>query len=309
MRKRQKAPREEKFIDDSDLNLRPPHAPPDYVPPSPAEVLQRLNNIGKSLNPTTTPSFIPPPPTNVFAFNSNQTDSPKLDILSRLKAISQGESLPVPTSKPTIEIVPKVGIELDDLNQIEAPKPTNSKLATLTALKPLEASDESPEPQGPDNSVFHYDRPIGFGIGPTLEFIIHNGIMIEHKGEDEQVLEYRDSSGHLINGKAAFKHQSHVFSGKAPGLKYRLKRLEKIKAEEKKKTFQIGDTPLHTASSLRHTLEEKKQAFIELTGEQRDVLPYEPVKEQEKNTKTRKKRLKLRSKMENAKELQVHKVR
>lgn len=64
------------------------------------------------------------------------------------------------------------------------------------------------------------------------------------------------------------------------------------KADEMRTTADIGDTPLHTASSLRKVLSEKKQAFIELSGENRLVMPYEPRKEE--NSKPKRKRLKLK---------------
>lgn len=288
MRKRQKTNREEINLTQNDIIEKPPGAPINYVPPKPSEILSKLSSIRSENFEITQVNTIGDGIANKgIELNEIPTvqkidNSNKLDILSRLKAISKGETLPVPKALPKATIFNKIGVETED----------NNNTKTTETKKEVE-------------TVVQYDKPIGFGIGPALEFISRNGILVEHQGDEEQILEYRDSNGNLINGKAAFKYQSHIFSGKAPGLKYRKKRLEKIKAEEKKKIFQIGDTPLHSASSLRTTLEERKQPFIELSGSQRNVLPYEPSQEDIKDTSQRKKRLKLRNKQKLKKEVHI----
>lgn len=281
MRKRQKTTREEVALVPDDVIARPPTAPTDYVPPPPSAILDRLSAAAAATAAPTAPiralgSGIAAGGIEMSAVPSAQ----RTDVLSRLKAISRGDSLPVPRALPIASSAGRIGTETDD-----------------SAAPQTERADSG--------SAVAYDRPIGFGIGAALEFISRNGILVEHRGDDEQILEYRDSNGNLVNGKAAFKYQSHIFSGKAPGLKYRKKREERIRAEERKRVFQIGDTPLHAASSLRAALGERQQAFLELSGDQRGVMPYEPSKEEVKDTSLRRKRLKLRNKQKLKKEVHI----
>ncbi|OHT16264.1 hypothetical protein TRFO_13269 [Tritrichomonas foetus] len=312
MKKRSKASKATIIFDQPDAVItRPPGAPPDYEPPSPADILSRLQQInsgkfsfGQTVNPVNQTNSFNQIPENSVSFNSlpanpePDNNNKTLDILSRLKAISNGDSLPVPTAMPKIEILPTVGVEFDSLTHIDAPKPDNP-IAAIERLQYTEEPEESPVADAA--SLLNYDKPLGFGLCRAMDYIVNHGLYIEHKGDDEQIIEYRDDEGNLIDAKAAFKHQSHIFSGQKPGLKMRMKRQAKNRALANRDNFQVGDTPLHMASSLRNALSEKKQPFLELTGEKREIIPYEIQvsaldAENKKEKEKKKKRLKIRTK-------------
>jgi hypothetical protein len=152
--------------------------------------------------------------------------------------------------------------------------------------------NEPPAPnRAPIAEILRYDEPLGFGIGRALRYISAHGILVEHRGDDEQLLEYRDEDGHLLGTKAAFKYQSHIFSGKRPGERQRRRQMSKQRADEIRDAAQPGDTPLHTASALRRTLAEKGQPFIEIAGDRGpDAIPCDARDDR----RPRKKRLRLK---------------
>lgn len=246
-----------------DAPLKPPTAKPGETIPSPKQILDRINELEQN----------PPPPVPTVS-----------SILSRLKALSESTVKPVPTTVPKIELIPRTGVSFDSLSKLTLPKREREPEKSEPPETPVIQAEVEP--------VVHYDKPIGFGIATALKYISDHGILKEHKGDDEQILEYRDEHGFKLSAKEAFKHQSHIFSGKKPGEKHRKKDMMRHRADEIHATAETGDTPLRTASSLRKVLSEKKQAFIELSGENRQVMPYEPKKEEQ--DKPKKKRLKLK---------------
>ena len=261
MRKRQRR--------DSDLpivSINPtpihPNAPPDFIPPTPQQFIERLRLLREA-----------------------RKEDRKPDFLTRLKALSSGNSLPVPTSFPKVEVIPESGVAFDSLTKMDLPKSVHKEKDVSVKEVKIEAEKQEKEKI---SEILMYDQPIGFGLGGALKYLSHHGILKE-KSENEPILEYRDEHGFRITGKEVFRHQSHIFSGKRPGEKHRKRDLMRHRAEEMQKMAEIGDTPLHTASALRKTLEERKQAFIELTGENRTVIPYEPEVK-----KTKRKRLKFK---------------
>ncbi|KAK8889504.1 hypothetical protein M9Y10_034253 [Tritrichomonas musculus] len=305
MKKRTKVPKANNAIFDEPLSVvsRPPGSPPNYVPPTPAEIFARLqghneNEIIPSTNSTT--EIIP----NQVEPVDPAPDSKTLDILARLKAISNGETMPVPTEMPKINVLPKIGVEFDSMSHIEAPKADNP----LAALEELQENEESEdEPINNPIDFLQYDKPLGFGIARAYRYAATHGLIYKHKGDDEQILEYRDGEGNLIDTRTAFKLQSHIFSGRYSSIKNRLKSQIKARAFNNKDNFEVGDTPLHTAASLRNALAENKTAFIELTGENKRVMPYEPIRldideKMKAKKEKKKKRLKMKTKKLEAKE-------
>lgn len=285
------------FDEPTSAIMKPPSAPPDYVPPTPVQIFNRLQTINESqiIPSTETTTEIP----NQVEPVAPAPDAKTLDILSRLKAISNGETMPVPTEMPTINMLPKIGIEFDSMSHIEAPKADNP----LAALEELVENEEEDQKESFTNPIdfLQYDKPLGFGIARAYQYACSHGLIYNHKGDDEQILEYRDGEGNLIDTRAAFKLQSHIFSGRGSSIKNRLKAQIKARAFNNRDNFEVGDTPLHTATSLRNALAENRTAFIELTGENKRVMPYQPLKlevdEKSKAKKERKKkRLKLKKK-------------
>lgn len=314
MKKRTKVPKENNipFNEPTSVIMRPPGAPSSYVPPTPIQIFNRLQpssetQIIPSIDTTTTE--IP----NQVESISPAPDGKTLDILSRLKAISNGETLPVPTEMPKINVLPKIGIEFDSMSHIEAPKPDNP----LAALEELQENEEEDKNETFSNPIdfLQYDKPLGFGIARAYQYACSHGLIRNHKGDDEQILEYRDSEGNLIDTRTAFKLQSHIFSGRGSSIKNRLKAQIKSRAFNNRDNFEVGDTPLHTATSLRNALAQNQTAFIELTGENKRVMPYQPLKldvdEKMKAKKDKKKkRLKLKFKKieEKEKEKQIREI-
>lgn len=260
MRKRQR--REERDdIPNLTIESRPqaPVVPPGFVPPPPTEFLQKLKSLG---------------------VHQDASEPPKDDgFLTRLRALSSGKSLPVP-AMPLANVFPSSGLNFDNLSKIGLPAANKPSHETTT----VQTKHSEPETI---SEILHYTKPIGFGLGVALQYMKDHGILREHK-EDEPILEYRDDNGFKITGKDVFKYQSHIFSGKRPSEKHRRRDIARHKAAEMQKMADIGDTPLHSASSLRKALGERKQPFIVLSGENRSVMPYEPV------DKHPKKRLRLK---------------
>jgi hypothetical protein len=251
----------------------PPSAPPDFTPPTPKQILDRLKHLSE-LHP---PRPDPPRP----------LDPPASDFLSRLRAISSGATLPIPTSLPRIELLPPTGVALDSLSELSLPSG-----AAQTA------ADEPPAPnRAPIGEILRYDEPLGLGIGRALRYISSHGVLVEHRGDDEQLLEYRDEDGRLLDTKAAFKHQSHIFGGKRPGERQWRRQAAKRRATEVRDAARPGDTPLHTASALRRTLAEKAQPFIEISGDRAvGAIPCDPREDRQ----PRKRRIKLKKRKADA---------
>ena len=295
MKKRSKASKTLLFHEPESVVDKPPGAPSNYVPPTPQEILNRLRQIDNrnSAEERNKPEESRDQPVK------EKSDAPKPnDILSRLKLIADGAEFAVPTSMPRIEVAQTDGVDYDALSHIEAPK-QDAPLAALQKLQAIEEPDVEQVSTNDAVSMLHYDKPLGFGLCRAMNYIITHGLYIEHKGDDEQIIEYRDDHGNLIDSKTAFKYHSHVFSGSRPGTKTRLKFQIKNHAYSNRENFQVGDTPLHSASNLRNILSEKKQAFIELTGENREAIPIEkPDYEIDQTAKKqkKKKRLKLKTK-------------
>lgn len=311
MKKRAKAPKLNNvpFDDDMSVVLKPPGAPPSFVPATPVEIFNRLHANDETLViPSTDTAAAAAEMANQVEPISPAPDGKTLDILSRLKAISNGETLPVPTEMPKISMLPKVGIEFDSMSHIEAPKADNP----LSILKELQENEEEEKNEKIINPVdfLQYDKPLGFGIARAYQYACSHGLIQNHKGDDEQILEYRDGEGNLIDTKAAYKLQSQIFSGRFSSIKNRLKAQIRARAYNNKDNFEVGDTPLHTATSLRNALAQNQTAFIELTGENKKVMPYQPLKldvdeKMKAKKEKKKKRLKLKTKKQEEKEREM----
>ena len=247
MRRRQR--RDDAPILSVESKPMPPVVSPDFVPPTRQDFLEKLKALHQP--------------------EASATEPPTSDFLARLRALSTGKSLPVPTA-PKVELVPYSGLNFDSVSKIELPVQGPQKEEEELRQKQAAEKEQMSE-------IFHYTKPIGFGLGVALQFMRDHGIIRPHN-DDEPILEYRDENGFRIQGKDLFKHQSHIFAGKRPGEKHRQRDILRHRAVEMQEMASVGDTPLHTASALRKTLSQRKQAFIELTGENRSVMPYEPEK-------------------------------
>lgn len=234
------------------------------------------------------------------------------DILSRLKQIAGNGVMPIPTDLPKFEILPKIGIEFDSISHIEAPQQNNDPIAQLENLEKIEEPEVISYKDALE--IMNYDKPLGFGIFRAFKYAATHGLLPEHKGDDEQILEYRDREGNLMDTRTAFKMQSHIFSGRDSKIKNRLRAQRRSRAYTNRENFEVGDTPLKTATALRSALAENKTAFIELTGENQRIIPYQPQQSQldealkAKNDR-RKKRLKLKNKKREAKEAEKERLK
>jgi hypothetical protein len=216
----------------------PPSAPPGFVPPTVPALLDRLAVLSESSPPL--------PPAAALAPAGPPPAPPDAAFLDRLRALASADILPIPASPARIE-------------------PRAPPAAPPAA------------PAGAMAALMHYDAPLGFGIGRALQYIAAHGVLVPHRGDAEPLLEYRDDAGRRVAGKAAFKHQSHIFGGRRPGERQQRKALARQSAEARREAADVGDTPLHTASALRRALAQRQTAFLELSGAQRTVVPYEPA--------------------------------
>ena len=90
-----------------------------------------------------------------------------------------------------------------------------------------------------------------------------------------------------------FKAQSHRFAGRFPGAKKRQKQYEKSAAKARIDGQMPGDTPLQSGKALREVLEQTGSAHIDLTGENKSIIPYiQQEKPTDKSFERKKKRLK-----------------
>lgn len=130
------------------------------------------------------------------------------------------------------------------------------------------------------NEIMSYASELGFGIGQAFKYFSTNGMLYHHKGREEQILEYKDEFGNIVTGKEAFKAHSHAFHGHTGSQKLIEKR--KMKALLRNKTDSFGDTPLQSGAALREKLKENETYYLDLTGSNKTVVPYIPVKDTNK---------------------------
>lgn len=253
-------------------------------PPHISSSLSIQNPMEKILSPKSAPEL---QPMTIKAVHNN-VDLPKIEpkqknatdlntigtkslsstsFLARLKAISSGATLAVPKALPEARVLQKIGD-----TQFTKPDETKNE-SSSTPNRPKRNKSEDPKSV---ISILDYDRPLGFGVAATLQYLSSHGLLIEYNREEQSIIEYKDDDGNIIDSKMAFKHHSHVFSGKAPGEKKKARLRQIAQSEKRRQNTDIGDTPLHTASTLRSVLKEKQQPYLELTGVEKSVLPYKP---------------------------------
>ena len=138
--------------------------------------------------------------------------------------------------------------------------------------------------------VMGYTKPLGFSIFRTYDFLVQHNLLL--KASDD-IIEHRYEFGNIADYKAAFKAHSHKFAGRFPGAKKRQKEFEKSMAKARLENNMPGDTPLQSGKALREVLEKSGSAHIDLTGENRTVIPYvQQEKPVDKAFERKKKRLK-----------------
>ncbi|EAX93655.1 hypothetical protein TVAG_091900 [Trichomonas vaginalis G3] len=194
-----------------------------------------------------------------------------------------------PKPKFTFLNLPNKPIEQEQTEQsnIEQPEVTKDHLEPITEEKKKEIAE-----------ILNHDKPLGFGIFRTFQYLQNTSQLIIHKGENERILEYRDEFGNLVDEKGAFRTQSHVFHGRRPGAKKMKKLKEKSLAKKRIEDSMVGDTPLQSGKALREALANSDKPFIELTGTNRQIIPYIPAEVQvDPKMEKRKKRLKKVKKM------------
>lgn len=210
-----------------------------------------------------------------------------LSIYEKLKQLQTQELPPAP--KPTISfnIIPENGKDFDSITEITPINPIKNKMLSLA---PSKSPIIEKEKKNDMHSILNYDKPLGFGLYRSLSYLVTHSML--HK-PDGDIIEHLDDFGNVADAKAAFKHQSHVFSGKTYSEKSMKRKKLLYNARIAQDNTELGDTPLKTRSNLSQMLNEVKQPYIELTGPQQRVLPVQFKEEEpEKSQKNRIKRLK-----------------
>lgn len=251
----------------------------------------------------------------VNSINENQTPARK-PLFSFLNVSSSSKE---PTPQPAFSFLNSTQSESREAGQNiiqQEPNELTEQIKTETVRKPkfaflnIEKSNEPTDnAQNADQNagsnyitadkkreiaeILDYDKPLGFGIFRAFQYLQNTSQLIIHKGENEQILEYRDEFGNLVDPKAAYRVHSHAFHGRLPGSKQLQKYKQKSISNKIVNEAMIGDTPLQSGKALREALATSNQPFIELTGSNRQILPYIPAEEPvDARLEKRKKRLK-----------------
>ena len=200
----------------------------------------------------------------------------------------------IPKFQPEISVDTAKNIENNEVRQGDlnvAKDDENSKSINDNNEKTKEEREKMKEVMG-------YNKPLGFGIMRTFDYLCKNHMLYK---PEEDLIEHKDEFGNKADFKAAFKAQSHRFAGRYPGAKKRQKDFEKSAAKARIDNQMPGDTPLQSGKALREALEQAGQAHIELTGENKSVIPYIPQEEHiDKSLEKKKKRLKKVKKVKKA---------
>ena len=195
----------------------------------------------------------------------------------------------IPKFKPEISIEQQQNIETT-ANKDEDLIKKDSKDEEINEQQTQENEKMKNEEREKMKAIMGYNKPLGFGIMRTYEYLFKNHMLYK---PEEDLIEHRDEFGNKADFKTAFKAQSHRFAGRFPGAKKRQKDYEKSAAKARMENQLPGDTPLQSGKALREALERAGQAHIELTGENKSVIPYIPQEEHiDKALEKKKKRLK-----------------
>ena len=238
-----------------------------------------------------------------FSFNQNNEEVSELqNLFNELKQEEAKNSKEEKNEKKPVESVfmapkPQPNPSKPKFNLFNIPK-FQSDVSIEAQQNPTEdhiteskTTDQSQQ-LGKDtvNEVMGYNKPLGFGILRTYQYLVKNHMLYK---QEEDLIEHKDEFGNKADFKSAFKAQSHRFAGRYPGAKKRQKQLEKSAAKARMDNQLPGDTPLQSGKALREMLEQSGTAHIELTGENKSVIPYIPQQQQvDKAFERKKKRLK-----------------
>ena len=236
-----------------------------------------------------------------FGFKENEDEKEDFKLISQ--KITKTEEEKVPEIKQAAEEIPKVG----NIVKKETKKPKFNlfnipKIQEKQEIKPEVKEETTVEVNHPEKTeekkeemkkIMGYNKPLGFGIFRTYEYLAKNSLLYHYDPENADIIEHRDEFGNIADTKAAFKAQSHKFAGSGPGAKRRQKLKEQSIARARLMNQDQGDTPLQSGKALREALEKQGTACIELTGKDKSIIPFIPQEEQaDKALEKKKKRLK-----------------
>lgn len=153
---------------------------------------------------------------------------------------------PVPTNTIQVESTEDEEVEVEDdkinsysnlFEQVydEPEKATMVEMTTETNIEEIHMSNDEQTDHKIDKTVDIMQEPlVRDGLGSTLQFLKCRGIVFKIRNQTERKesfyeyktrqsyapdpkIEYYDDSGQILDTKAAYKHLSHRFHGRAPG--------------------------------------------------------------------------------------------